>query len=224
MSAPSIRGWSTVVVVCAAVFLVVGQILGCALTGKAEMLGTRYFEPEVPSAARPVPAAPSASDSSQPPLELQMGRVTASAYLKSRLVYRSSNVELGAYEDRQWTERPEEYLRRAATNALFTDRRLVHALSGERPTLDLELAAFEEIRKGESRIGRVSIRYALRDERSVWMTGVITVDEPARARSEAPEDVVRAISVALASASSSLGDLVVARLSEAAPKDAKTAR
>jgi cholesterol transport system auxiliary component len=185
--------------------------LGCALTSKAELIGTRYFEPELPS---PAAGAKVEETSTSAPMELQLGRVTASAYLKSRLVYRASSFELGAYEDRQWTERPEEYLRRAVASSLFSSHGITHALSGDSPTLDVELAAFEEIRNGDQSVGRVTIRYALRDDYSVWTTDSITVDRHTRAGSQQPEDVVAAISAALASATGTLADRVDARLRE----------
>jgi cholesterol transport system auxiliary component len=193
------------------VLLVVGQPLGCALTSKAELLGTRYFEPEPP---HPALAANAAGIPASAPVELQLGRVTASAYLKNRLVYRTSGFELGAYDDRQWTERPEAYLRRAVSSSLFDERGITHAVSGDGPTLDLELGAFEEIRNGNRSDGRVTIRYTLRDDRSVWMADSITVDRPSKGGSQKPEDVVAAISAALTSATDTLADRVDARLKE----------
>jgi cholesterol transport system auxiliary component len=195
------------------VLFVIGQILGCALTSKSELIDTRYFEPEPP---HPVESA-KVEASAHAPMELQLGRVTASAYLKSRLVYRTSNVELGAYDDRQWTERPEEYLRRAASSRLFVERGIVHALGGDGPTLDLELTHFEEVRSGKQSSARVTIRYVLRDDRSVWMTDSITVDQPSKGGSQKAEDVVAAISSALASATTKLADKVEARLGERRP-------
>ena len=198
------------------VLWVAAWILGCALTSKAELIGTRYFEPEVPPSA---PSPDVAAISARAPVELQLGRVTASAYLKSRMVYRASSVELGAYEDRQWTERPEEYLRRAVSNALFAAHGIGHAVSGDSPTLDVELAAFEEVRVGDRSSGRVTIRYALRDDHSMWMADSITVDRPTRGGSQEPEEVVAAISAALANATAALADKVDARLKET-PKQA----
>jgi cholesterol transport system auxiliary component len=191
------------------VLLMAGQSLGCALTGKAEMLDTRYFEPEPQPVGIP---AKGGGTSAGAPMELQLGRVTASAYLKSRMVYRASSLELGAYEDRQWTERPEEYLRRAMLSSLFDARGITHALSGDGPTLDLELGAFEEIRNGTKSVGRVTIRYVLRDEHSVWQAESITVDRATAGGGQKPEQVVAAISEALASASVAVADKVGARL------------
>lgn len=201
--------WATRVLSALSITLLVGQLLGCALTGKADLIGIRYFEPEAPhpNPSARAPLAPGAA-----PIELQIGRVTASAYLKSRLVYRTSKLELGAYDDRQWTERPEEYLRRYASAALFEGRGLEHALSGDAPMLDLELAAFEEIHIGDKSTARVQIRYVLHDEHSVWSTDTITVEKPTRGGSQNAEDVVEAMSEALASATTTLADEVEARL------------
>jgi cholesterol transport system auxiliary component len=191
------------------VLLVAGQSLGCALTGKAEMLDTRYFEPEPQPVGTP---AKGVGTSASTPMELRLGRVTASAYLKSRMVYRTSSLELGAYEDRQWTERPEEYLRRAMLSSLFDARGITHVLSGDGPTLDLELGAFEEIRNGTKSVGRVTIRYVLRDEHAVWLAESITVDRATDGGGQKPEQVVAAISAALAGASLAVADKVGARL------------
>ena len=201
-------GW-TAVAGLMPVLLLAGQSLGCALTGKAELLDTRYFEPEPQPAGVP---AKGAGASVGAPMELQLGRVTASAYLKSRMVYRTSSLELGAYDDRQWTERPEEYLRRAMLSSLFDARGITQVLSGEGPTLDLELRAFEELRSGTTSVGRVTIRYVLRDEHSVWLADSITVDRATDHGGQKPEEVVAAISAALAGASVAVADKVGARL------------
>lgn len=207
--------WSRPVMVATLALLAVVSTLGCALLGKADMLGTRYFEPELP---RPEAATKATVTPAGAPMELRLGRVTASAYLRNRLVYRTSSVELGAYEDRQWTERPEEYLRRAVAIALFDVRGIRHVLSGDSPTLDVELAAFEELRHGDRSTGRVTIRYALRDPSSVWMTDSITVDRATKQGSRQPEDVVAAIAAALASAAGAVADKVDARLRREAAK------
>src|SRR5689334_19308246 len=82
---------------------------GCALTQKATPINARYFSPE-PAASSRSPAAERAAGSG---LELRLGRVMAGAHIRERIVYRDSEYELGFYDDRLWSERPDAYLRRA---------------------------------------------------------------------------------------------------------------
>src|SRR6201989_40623 len=89
-------------------------LAGCALLGKNEPLVPRYYTPEYDGDA-PSPFARS-------DLELRLGRVEGWSHVRERMAIRSSNRELFYYEDRHWTERPEIYLRRALSRALFEER------------------------------------------------------------------------------------------------------
>jgi cholesterol transport system auxiliary component len=154
-------------------------------------------------------AAPSAGAA------LRMGRTTSSAHLRRRLVFRVSDRELGDYDDWRWTENPEEYLRRSVERALFTEHGLSRVIAGEAPTLDVELVAFEEVRHGERRAGRVDVVYWLRGNRTVIAHGEATSEKAAR--SAAPEDVVAAIAEALEDVTEQVSIAVVARLPEGRP-------
>src|SRR4029077_4048150 len=117
---------------------------GCALLSKAAPLQPRYFSLEDGPLASNRGAALRSPTSGA--MQLRLGRVSAGPHLRERIVYRDSDHELGYYEDRRWTERPETYLRRALARALFEERGLLRVVSGGAPTLEVELVAFEEIR------------------------------------------------------------------------------
>lgn len=187
-------------------FLVCGFFIsGCALTNKADAIDIRYFAPR-DSATNAHPAQDGATK------ELRLGRLRASAHLKSEIVYRESPVKFGVYDDDRWTERPEEYMRRAISQALFSERGVTQAVSGVAPTLDVELLSFEEVRDGTKRSARVTLSYALRDDRVVVEAKNITVERPARGNKL--EGVVDAMGDALAAASEELAQDVVTKLAE----------
>ncbi len=96
--------------------------VGCAVLLKSDPFVPRYFSPES-AATRTDPIAPSG-------LELRLGRVTAAAYLKERIVFRTSAYEVGYYEERRWTEMPESFIRRALSRALFDRRGIRQILYG----------------------------------------------------------------------------------------------
>src|SRR4029078_3767284 len=96
-----------------------------------------------PESTAPTVHAPRATASN---LRLRLGRVVAGSSCPEQIPYRDSDHELGFYEERRWTERPEVYLRRALARALFEERGATRVVSGFAPTLDVELTAREEIR------------------------------------------------------------------------------
>jgi cholesterol transport system auxiliary component len=195
------------------------SLLGaCALTSKSEPLVPRYFSPDYlagESAARAVPASTGA-----PAPQLRLGDVSGGTHLRERILYRDRDNALGYYEERRWTERPEDYLRRALARALFEERGMQRVVSGGAPTLEVELIGFEEIRAPQRRV-RVQAVVVLHDERIVWMEETVTVERPVR--SAAPGDVgpvVRALSEALRESVTYIADRVassVAAKSPAAP-------
>src|SRR5258706_12526192 len=135
---------------------------GCALMSKSDPVVSRYFSPE--SAAKLAePVAPPIAPNG---LELRLGRVNAASYIRDKMVVRSSPYEVGYYEGRRWTEKPESYVRRALARALF-DRRGVRQITyGAGTTLDVDLIAFEEVLKPEH-VGRVELTYSLSDDHVV---------------------------------------------------------
>jgi cholesterol transport system auxiliary component len=195
--------------------LVVGMLSlgsGCALLSKAEQMSPRYFSPSTDLARARVERPEEASR-----LELRLGQIDSAAHLEERMAYRLSDTELGYYQDRRWTEPPEEYLRRALSHELFERRGIGRVVGGTGPTLDVELVSFEQVRHGTPR-ARLALRFGLRDERRSLLERAIVVEEPlasASAQDEA-EQVAKALSNALSRAVAELGDLTVERL-ELAP-------
>lgn len=168
-------------------------VAGCALTSKSESIAPRYYSPER-SGAIETPASPPQGIAA----ELRLGHVSAASYLDERMVFRDSAFELGYYQEKRWTEAPEEYLRRRLERALFEERGLRHVVGGAAPTLEVELTAFEEIRKPK-RIARVQVSVRLQDARLVRWEATLTVDQPvAEASNDAVADeMVEAVGVAL---------------------------
>jgi cholesterol transport system auxiliary component len=106
----------------------------------------RYFSPDESRGRAQTAASATAEHEGETHAELRLGRVTAASYLGERIVFRDSNYELGYYEERRWTERPEAFLRRAVARALFEDRGLRRVVSGAATTLDIELTELTELR------------------------------------------------------------------------------
>jgi len=195
--------------------LVLGTVAGCALTSKSDPLTPRYFSPDESRSRAPVAAVASTSerDAETQTTELRLGRITAASYLGERIVFRDSNYELGYYEERRWTERPEAYLRRAVARALFEDRGLRRVVSGVGPALDIELSELAELRSPP--VVRVRATYVLYDERLVRRQATITIERPipdATTPSKSAETSARAMADALGDAVNQIADRVTADL------------
>jgi cholesterol transport system auxiliary component len=171
------------------------MLAGCALTEKAPPVEIRYFSPQEYRSATQEPFASESARKAQ----LRMGRITSSAHLRSRISYRSTSYELGSYETLRWTDNPETYLRRELHRALFESRSLAERVSGHAPVLEVELIAFEEVRKDGAHFGRVALHYTLRDDTHVLADGHVAIERRATTGGEI-ENVVGAISAALAAA------------------------
>jgi cholesterol transport system auxiliary component len=187
---------------------------GCALLGKSDALGPRYFSPEGASSRVAAPAPASG-------LELRLGRITAAPYLGERIVFRDSRYELGFYEERRWTERPESYLRRALSRALFEELGVRRIVSGAGATLDIELSEFAELR-GSRPVARVCATYMLYGNRLVRREATVTVELPIAASSsqrESPEPTVRAMTEAMSLAVQQIVEQVVAELRTSRPEE-----
>src|SRR5688572_7965517 len=146
---------------------------GCALTSKSDPMQFRHFTPE-PSATPTVGGEQRASASE---LSLALGRVNASAHLRERIAYRASPNEIGYYETRRWTERPENYLRRAVSRELFERRGIGRLVSGSGPTLELELLAFEEVHE-PTRVARLQVVIVLHGGGQPSFERTISIERP----------------------------------------------
>jgi cholesterol transport system auxiliary component len=187
---------------CIAAFL---PQIGCALFSKSDAFVSRYFSPE--SAA--TPADPVATSG----LELRLGHVGAASYIKEEIAFRDSSYEVGFYAGRRWTEKPEFYVRRALTRALFDRRGIRQVVYGAGTTLDVDVLAFDEVR-APVHVGRVQLDYSLVDHRVVRFSRSITVERPiADAAGDAAADaIVAALSRALVDSVDILADRIAAEL------------
>jgi len=197
---------------------------GCALLTKAEPLSPRYFSAEPsnigPTSGASLPAAERASSGAGH--ELKLGRVTSASFLGERLVFRDSPYELGFYEDRRWTEKPEAYFRRALSRALYEQGGFRRVVSGAGPTLDCELVELTEL-KAPAHLARARANFVLYDSRSVRTEATVTVELPIAQGKEtaAPGASVAALALALTNAV----DQIVRRVSvnlDAAPLEASS--
>lgn len=192
----------------------VGLLTQCALTSKADAVYPRFFSPEPVAAAAMAPAAS--------PLTLRLGQVSAASYVEERFAYRVAPSELSYYEDRRWTESPEQYLRRALERELFERRAIRRVVSGPGATLDVELTAFEELQASPARV-RLALTYSLHDDRQAQLQRSLVVERPlAFATAGAPaREVTAALTLALAAAVSEISEQVTRELvpSEAQPCD-----
>lgn len=194
-------------------------LTSCALLSKAEPLVPRYFTPEDGSGAEA--QRPTAQAGASVPMRLRLGNVRGGSQLRERIMFRDSDHELGYYEDRRWTERPEAYLRRAIARMLFEERGLVRVVSGAVTTLDLELVAFEEIRAPKHMV-RVQVIVSLDNDRIGSTQETITVERPTRsdAKDDDADAAVTALAVALDDCVAQIADRVMAKL--ASTPDVKT--
>ena len=178
---------------------------GCALTSKATINYPRYFTPVLPRAHLTTAANPSG-------VELRLGRVSAGAHIREKIVFRRSGYEVGFYDDLLWTEKPAEYLRRALSQVLFEEQGLRSMVSGSAPVLDVELVSFEELRvPAEAALVRLTI--LLHNERAVLLEQTLTVELPiAGSKPAAPDAIAEALGEALRSAVSQLSQRVLDQL------------
>ncbi len=191
---------------------------GCALLSKSDPITPRYFSADSTEPSMPRPDARG--------LELRLGRVNADAYIKDRIVHRDSAFEIGYYDDRVWTEKPDAYVRRALARALFDERGVTQLLSGVGATLDVDIVAFEEVRH-PAHLARIKLVYVVYDDRVVRLSRTVVVDRPiAAAKGDAEaNEAARAMSEALVAAVDAVADAATSELrAEAAPPAAKVAQ
>jgi len=174
---------------------------GCWLTSRAPPVEVRYFSP--PTGGERI-AAPRIHT------RVRLGRVVAAAHLRYRIAHRRSAVEVELYDTMRWTEQPAEYVRRELADALFTARGLDQAVTGEAPTVSIEVLAFEHVERSGHHYGRVHLRYTIDDDRDIWSEQSVIVE-----RSAASSDisaVISAIGDAVHAASVEVASRVVDRL------------
>lgn len=123
---------------CAVVLLALALLPACLSgLGPGDPEPIRYF-----SAAAPAGSVPERMQSAP---ALRLRRVTSGSHLRERMVWRVSDVEYGFYENNRWTEMPVAWLEQALARELFEVRGLRRTELSSAATLDVHLAAFEEI-------------------------------------------------------------------------------
>lgn len=179
-------------------------VSACALLSKSDPIVPRYFTPETATGGDPV---------AETGLELRLGRVNADEYLKDKIVHRDSTYEVGYYEERLWTDKPEAYVRRALARAIFGHRGVREVVSGVGTTLDVDVVAFEEVRTPRH-VGRVELAFVLYDDRVVRLSRSIAVERPiADSKGDgAAVAAVEAIGEALDAAVDGIADATLAEL------------
>jgi cholesterol transport system auxiliary component len=183
-------------------------LAACSFFGKVPPLHPRYFDAEVVTAARPAPAA---SGGTHP---LRLGHVVGSSYLRERIAYHVSEHELGLYDQLRWTERPEDYVRRALARALFEERNLTNTVSGVVPALEVEVTDFAELKQPQHAV-RVRARVVLVEQRAVRFERTFTVEQSV-AKGDDFGLVPAAMSDALSKCVEQIADAVSAELERAA--------
>jgi hypothetical protein len=134
---------------------------GCALISRGSSAEWRWYTPELSG-----PSAGSAE--SQRGGELRLGRVTSGTDLGLRIAYGDGLYQIGYYQDLRWTERPQHYVQRALGRALFEQGPFHRALTGEAPTLDVEVVDFEEVKAPTTHAARISLRVVLSTDRVLF--------------------------------------------------------
>lgn len=141
----------------------------CALTSKSKPLEIEYYAPPVEEAAETAPPKQAGA------AKVRLRRVESGSHLRSRIAYRTSDVQLNFYDARRWTEPPDVYVRRALEQALY--ERGVLVTGGVAIDLEVEVIAFEQLEA--ERAGRVALRYRLVDRRDVIAEDEVDVSRPA---------------------------------------------
>jgi ABC-type uncharacterized transport system auxiliary subunit len=173
----------------------------------------RYFTP--PSALNESEDPPHNNPAPRVERPVRLRRVRAASYLGEQIVWRSSDVERGLYEQRRWTEFPTRYVERTMLRAIDRTPGLRRVESGQVPLLDLELVSFDEV-LAPTHEADVEIVAVLRRpdqvpifERSFSARQPIAGTEPA--------DAARAIGAALDQVVTEIAAAVVAQIPAPAP-------
>jgi cholesterol transport system auxiliary component len=197
------------------VLAVVNAGAGCALASKGEALSIRWFTPES--------TTPRITSASEPETEhargeaigaIELGRVTSGAHLRERIAYRDRAFEVGYYDDKRWTERPEAYVRRELARRLFEERGFRRAVGGQAPILDVEVLSFEEIR-GAVHAARIQLRAVLHDDRTALVERTVNVERAIPPGASDIDGLVFAMSQALQAAAEDVAALTAAAAASA---------
>jgi hypothetical protein len=186
--------------------------IGCALLSRGSSVDTRWYTPELTQ------TSPGSAER-QGGGELRLGRVTSGSDLGLRIAYGDGLYQIGYYEGLRWTERPQQYVRRAVGHALFEQGPFRRALAGEAPTLEVEVVDFEEVKAPTAHWARISLRFVLSTdrvllERTVSVTKAVAggdFDGFVAAMSQALEASAREVERGVLDACSASGEACSAR-------------
>ena len=139
---------------------------------------------------------------------VRLHTVHSAPFLRERMVWRTSDVEYGLYEQRRWFELPSRYVRRALATTLDATPglRLVDDVGA--PRLDVEVLAFDEILAPKHEAS-VVLAVTLRDgehtrlDRTYAARAAITTDDgagTAQAMGKALDDVTKHVAEGVATA------------------------
>ncbi len=147
----------------------------------------------------------------QPDRDLRLGRVSAGSSMGLRVAFGDGLYEVGYYDSRRWTDRPEQYVRRALGTALFEKGAFRRALGAAAPSLDVDVVEFEEVKGPMTHAARVTLRIILSTD-LVLLERTLTVTEPAG--DSTFEAFVAAMAQALQASATEVASAVGAKLEE----------
>jgi len=174
----------------------------------------RFYHPDAAMLDAPADAPPDGP----PRTSVRLRPVHEAGFLRERMVWRTSEVEYGRYEQRRWNELPAQYVERAMANSLQSSASLALTDDLAAASLGLDLLAFEEI-VGEPHVARVMVRASLRSAKGrTVMDRQFSVDEPIT--DDGGDGVARAMGKALDTITAQVTNEVAARL---APRAGRTA-
>jgi cholesterol transport system auxiliary component len=186
--------------------LAVASTCGCALLSRGSAVDVRWFTPDQAH-------APVGNAEMQPGRELRLGRVISGSAVGLRIAFGDGLYEVGYYDSRRWTERPEHYVRRALDRALFEGGGFRRALTGDAPSLDVDVLEFQEVKVPTTHAARLTLHVVLSTDR-VLLERTVTVSEPAAGDFEA---FVAAMAIALEASTAEIARSVGAALDTGEP-------
>ena len=183
---------------------------GCLARNAAE---PRFFRPDAAllrDTADPPPAAPA-----RPAHAIRVRAVEAGPFLRERIVWRTSPVEYGLYEQRRWLEPPASYVERALHAALRDTPGVRVSDDPRAPALRVEVTAFDEV-LAPAHAAAVEMAVSLRDP-----SGRLLLDRPFGAQTPIADDdpatTARAMGGALDAVVSEVAGAVAKAVAAAAP-------
>jgi ABC-type uncharacterized transport system auxiliary subunit len=135
----------------------------------------RFFRPESAALDGTVEAPPARDG-----IPLRLRSVTSAPLLRERIVWRSSSVEYGLYEQRRWSELPASFVERALGKALREEPGIQLSDAAGVSTLRVEVIAFDEV-LAPAHVAAVSLTVSLEDHAKLRLFDRrFDVEEPIR--------------------------------------------